>query len=450
MRGLYRPLLLLTIAFAAGMTVLALLAARSAHDAPAADTARLNDAVQRLSAAWPHPETAGLGDMADQLRVVDLSGDPVPLTGGSGEDAKSPDASGRAPDQAPRASGLQEMQWTGEHRPLAGPVVVDGRVVAWAFLDDDHANAVAAHQRAFFWASAATLAAGFLLLLALLMRINARVLVPFRKLERFASRVAGGDLSAPLEMDRGNAFGAWTESFDLLRTELAASREREAAAQASKEALIAQIGHDLRTPIATISATAELLQLTEDSPAARERLQVIQSKSSQVDGLVSDLFRAHDDEVAALSVNPADLGTDEVEVLLREADHRRLMDIKPLPAVLVRADRLRLAQVIDNVVQNSYKYAGTPIRVTGRVEGDSLRLSLTDAGPGVAPEETGLIFARGQRGRNAVSAVSAAGAPGQGLGLFTCTQLMERMGGRIEADLPDGGGLTIALSLPLA
>jgi len=87
MRGLYRPLLLLTIAFAAGMTVLALLAARSAHNAPAADTARLNDAVQRLSAAWPHPETAGLGDMADQLRVVDLSGDPVPLTGGSGEDA---------------------------------------------------------------------------------------------------------------------------------------------------------------------------------------------------------------------------------------------------------------------------------------------------------------------------------------------------------------------------
>ena len=336
------------------------------------------------------------------------------------------------------------MQWTGEHRPLAGPVVVDGRVVAWAFLDDDHANAVAAHQRAFFWASAATLAAGFLLLLALLMRINARVLVPFRKLERFASRVAGGDLSAPLEMDRGNTFGAWTESFDLLRTELAASREREAAAQASKEALIAQVGHDLRTPIATISATAELLQLTEDSPAARERLQVIQSKSSQVDGLVSDLFRAHDDEIAALSVTPTDLGTGEVEVLLREADHRRLMDIAPLPAVLVRADRLRLAQVIDNIVQNSYKYAGTPIRVTGRVEGETLRLSLTDAGPGVEADETGLIFARGQRGRN------AAGTPGQGLGLFTCAQLMERMGGHIEADLPGAGGLTIALSLPLA
>ena len=444
MRGLRGSLILLTVAFATGLIVLALLATRSAHDAPAADTARLNDAVQRLAAAWPTPETAGLGGTSDQLRVVDLSGHPMPLTSGSGESAGSTDASGRDPD---RAGDLQAMQWTGEHRPLAAPVVVDGRVVAWALLDDGHNAAVAAHQRTFFWASAATLTAGFLLLLTLLMWINARVLVPFRKLERFASRVADGDLSAPLEMDRSNAFGAWTESFDLLRTELAASREREAAAQASKEALIAQIGHDLRTPVATISATAELLQLTEDSPAARERLRVIQSKSSQVDGLISDLFRAHADEIAALSVNPMDLETDEVTALMREADHGRLMEIAPLPAVLVRADRLRLAQVIDNVVQNSYKYAGTPIRVSGRIEEEALRLSLTDAGPGVAPDETGLIFARGQRGRNAAH---AAGAPGQGLGLFTCAQLMERMGGHIEADLPDEGGLTITLSLPLA
>ena len=112
--------------------------------------------------------------------------------------------------------------------------------------------------------------------------------------------------------------------------------------------------------------------------------------------------------------------------------------------MLVRVDRLRLAQVIDNVVQNSYKYAGTPIRLTGGLETGCLRLVLTDAGPGVAPDETSLIFARGQRGRGAV------GVPGQGLGLFTCAQLMERMGGHIEASLPDTGGLAITLYLPLA
>ena len=432
MRGLRAPLVLLTVALAGGLAVLALLAVR---EPPAADAAGLNDAVQRLSASWPHPEEAGLGDVADRLRVVDAAGSPVPLAGEGG---------GGAADAPRPAGGLRDMQWTGEHRPLAAPVVVDGRVVAWAFLDDGYTAAATARRRAVAWTSAAILTAGLLLMLALLMRINARVLVPFRRLERFAARVAGGDLAAPLEMDRGNAFGAWTESFDLMRTELAASRRREEEARASKEALIAQIGHDLRTPIATICATAELLELTEDSPAARRRLQVIRAKSHQVDDLVSDLFRAHADEIAALSVNPTDLSTDEVAALVREADHRHLVRLAPLPAVLVRADRLRLAQVIDNVVQNSYKYAGTPIRVSGRIEEDSLRLDLADAGPGVAPDETGQIFARGRRGRN------ASGTPGQGLGLFTCAQLMERMGGRIEAGLPASGGLAMTLRLPLA
>ena len=438
MRSLRGPLALLTAVFITGLAALGLI---SASDPPRADTARLNDAAQRLSAAWPHPEEAGLDGMADELRVVDASGNPVSLTARTEGSTEGGDADGQVVNQA---GGLRTMRWTGEHRPLAGPVVVDGRIVAWAFLDDGHTAAVAEQQRAITWTGAITLIASFLLLLAVLARVNARVLVPFRRLERFASRVAGGDLSAPLEMDRGNAFGAWTESFDLMRTELAASREREAATQASKEALIAQIGHDLRTPIATISATAELLQLTEASPDARERLRVIQSKSSQVDSLISDLFRAHADEIAALSMTAEDLGTDEVEALMREADHRGLMSIDPLPVVLIRADRLRLTQIIDNVVQNSYKYANTPIRVSGRLEEGSLRLSISDEGPGIEADETELIFARGRRGRN------AAGTPGQGLGLFTCAQLMERMGGRIEAGPPGGSGLTITLHLPLA
>ena len=410
MRRLSVPVALLVAVLVTGTCTLALLGTRQA---PGADTARINDVVQRLAAAWPHPEAAGLDGMADALRVVDAAGAPVPL----------------GPGAAPVGySGFGVMQWTGEHRPLTSPVVVDGRTVAWVWLDDGYTTAVAAHQRALARAGTATLVLTLVLVLALVGWLGVRVLLPFKRLERFAARVAGGDLSAPLEMDRANAFGAWTQSFDLLRTELAASRQREADAQASKEALIAQIGHDLRTPVATICATAELLQLTEDSPA-RERLEVVRSKGHQVD---------------ALSVSPADLSSREVVALVRQADHRQLVEATDLPQVLVRADRLRLAQVIDNVVQNSYKYAGTPIRLTGGLETDCLRLVLTDAGPGVAPDETSLIFARGQRGRGAV------GVPGQGLGLFTCAQLMERMGGHIEASLPDTGGLAITLYLPLA
>ncbi|RRD30948.1 sensor histidine kinase [Actinomyces bowdenii] len=457
MRLLRGIVVLLAVGFIAGAMALALIATR---DQPVPDTVRLNDAVQRLSTAWPHPENAGLEGMSEELLVVDSAGRPVALAPGDGagqegRGAAPPAAPHELPAPAPRPataqdagapepSGLRPLAWSAQQRPLAGPVIVDGQVVAWAFLDDDYPARVEAHQRALAWAGATALAVELILVACVLAWLQARVLAPFRSLERFAARVADGDLSAPLEQDRANAFGAWSQSFDLLRTELASSRRREEEAQASKEALIAQIGHDLRTPVATISATAELLELAEDSPTARERLRIIQARSHQVDDLISDLFRAHASQLAALSVTPTDLAVPEVADLVRQADHRRLVELDPLPAALVRADRRRLAQVVDNIVQNSYKYADTAIRVTGRLEQGALRLSLTDSGPGVDPDETSLILARGRRGRN------AAGTHGQGLGLFTCAQLMERMGGGIEVSLPEAGGLCITLTLPLA
>jgi len=67
--------------------------------------------------------------------------------------------------------------------------------------------------------------------------LNARVAKPFRKLNNFALRVAGGNLDIPLEMDRGNMFGAFTESFDIMRSELKKAKAAEAKAQQSKKEL---------------------------------------------------------------------------------------------------------------------------------------------------------------------------------------------------------------------
>ena len=112
----------------------------------------------------------------------------------------------------------------------------------------------------------------------------------------------------------------------------------------------------------------------------------------------------------------------------------------------MRLDPGRLAQVVGNVVTNSYKYAGTRIDATARVLPDEpfLELRLADHGPGAPEAELALLTRRGHRGPN------AEGTPGQGLGLHTAADLMERMGGHIEASLPDTGGLAITLYLPLA
>lgn len=448
MRALGAAVVLLALTLAVGLAVLGALASR---DLPAADPARANDVAHRLAAVWPHPGSAGLAD-TDGLLVVDAQGRPLWLAGSSKQPTGPVQDPGASPAPSPSGSGappttadnLTVLGWSAQHRPLAAPVVVEDRVVAWVFVDDDHLARLEAHQRQVAWAGAGTLVVAVALMAALLAWLHARVLAPFTRLERFAARVADGDLSAPLEVERGQAFGAWSQSFDLLRTELAAARRREAEERASKEALIAEIGHDLRTPVATICATAELLELSARSPADAERLAVIQAKGRQVDALIGDLFHAHDSQIAALGVTPEEMSSQVLADLVRQADHRGLARIGVLPAVLVRADRRRLAQVVDNIVQNSYKYADTPIEVTGRLDGESLELSLTDSGPGVQASEIGLILARGQRGDN------AAGTPGHGLGLFICAQLMERMGGHIRASLPQAGGLRVTLTVPLA
>lgn len=84
------------------------------------------------------------------------------------------------------------------------------------------------------------------------------VIKPFHKLERFAERIAGGNLDIPLEMDRQNLFGAFTESFDIMRSELKKARAAEAKANASKKELVAKLSHDIKTPVASIKAALEV------------------------------------------------------------------------------------------------------------------------------------------------------------------------------------------------
>ena len=89
---------------------------------------------------------------------------------------------------------------------------------------------------------------------------------PFNKLSDFAASVSKGNLDVPLNMDRHNYFGAFTESFDRMREELKLSSEREAAANRSKQELVAELSHDIKTPVATFKATCEVMEIKYTDP----------------------------------------------------------------------------------------------------------------------------------------------------------------------------------------
>jgi len=391
---------MVAVAAAAVIAILVILS----RPAPQVNTVALNDLRHRIESRWIHLDAADLADVRGAVAVVDAAGRVRVARDG-------------APTDELAAARVDAA---------ALAVMVDGERVGTVFrVDPDRADVRNERERLVAWVAVVALLAVLVMGLAMLAWVRTRVLRPFDRMRDFAARVAGGDLDSPLEMDRANAFGAFTESFDVMRSELAASRAREDALRASKQALVAQLSHDIRTPIASISAVAELLQIGEPDPARTERLGTIVGKSAQIEELVAELFRANRDEMETLPVKVEDLPSDDLARVLADADLLERVTTPPPPACLVSYDPRRMRQVFDNVLNNADKYAGTDVTAEWRITGDLLRLTLADRGPGAADHEVGTLLGRGVRGSN------VGDAPGEGLGLHTAAWLMERMGGAL-------------------
>ena len=271
------------------------------------------------------------------------------------------------------------------------------------------------------------------LLFVILFVVEIRIIRPFDKMKDFAEAVASGDLDKPLEMDRRNIFGAFTESFDIMREELKLAREREFEANTSKKELVAQLSHDIKTPVASIKAMSEVLAAKEDREIVKEKLISIGGKADQIDGLVTNLFVSTLEELEKLEVHETDMESTEIGKIIREADYNNKVADFEIPECLVICDQLRISQVISNIIYNSYKYADTEIYVDGKIDMDYLLVSFTDRGGGVTIEELNLITQKYKRG------VNSEGKQGAGLGLYISKELMENMQGSLEVTNADGG-----------
>ena len=264
------------------------------------------------------------------------------------------------------------------------------------------------------------------------------VLKPFRELESFATRVASGDLDIPLAMDRKNRFGAFSESFDLMRHQLAASRENERLLSIGKKELVASLSHDIKTPVSSIKVIAELYQ-AKNGPVPE--LESIIGRADQIDLLISNMFTATLEELQQLKVSPAEITTTDLEEQIRASDYQKKARPFALPECVVTADVLRFRQVIDNIIDNSYKYAMTDIEVSGCFDGRFFKLTVRDFGAGVAQEEISLLCEKFYRAGN------AGDKSGSGLGLYLSRYFVEQMGGSLE--LKNDCGMWVIMRFPM-
>ena len=262
---------------------------------------------------------------------------------------------------------------------------------------------------------------------------------PFNKLSDFAASVSKGNLDVPLNMDRHNYFGAFTESFDRMREELKLSSEREAAANRSKQELVAEISHDIKTPVATIKATCEVMEIKYKEDDIQEKVSVIKSKATSVEHLIDNMFRATLDDLDELKVTPREESSLIIEDMLAGLRFYGTVEQKgSVPECLILVDKLRLEQVIDNIAGNSFKYAGTNLEVSYKSDADNIRVILSDRGPGVPEKELAMLTTKFYRGSEA----AGSGKDGSGLGRYLASRFMEKMGGGLDLKNREGGGFT--------
>lgn len=274
--------------------------------------------------------------------------------------------------------------------------------------------------------------------------INGNIIKPFNRLKKFAGVIAMGDLDEPLIMERSNIFGIFTESFDIMREELKASREREIALKIKEKELVASLSHDLKTPVAGIRVLCEMLEVKVEDEYVSHKIKKISNKTMEINALLDDLLSSALDDLGELKVSCAEVSSEVLSGIVEDNDTRKLVQAKNIPACLLNIDTKRISQVIGNIITNSYKYANTPIEVSYSFKDNFLEMIIKDNGEGVADEELELITNKFFRGKK-----NTANKEGSGLGLYISSELMKLMQGQLICR-NENDGFSVILMLPLA
>lgn len=251
---------------------------------------------------------------------------------------------------------------------------------------------------------------------------------PFKKMNEFASRVTNGNLDVPLDMDRNNNFGAFTEAFDIMRSEIRRARLEEKKAIEAKKELVAKLSHDIKSPIASIKSSSELGLALSCEEKITKHFKNINQKSDHINTLVTNLFNSTLEEMEELNINSVNIPSAIIYELIENSDYLSKTKKYSIEKCNIFVDKLRLQQVFDNIYINSYKYANTDITIESYIKDDNLIIEVSDEGDSINDEELPLLLEKFKRGSNVKD------KDGVGLGLYISRELLRKMNGDLEIE----------------
>ena len=275
--------------------------------------------------------------------------------------------------------------------------------------------------------------------------LSGNITRPLRQLSRAAEKIRQGELKQEVPVETRDEVGQLAAVFNQMSAELAVNEN-------NRQELLANIAHELKTPLAILQGHLESMLDGVEQPEP-DKLFSMQEEVMRLTRLVGDLRDLSLAQVHQLELHlqPMDLGekteraAEMLEPLLEEKNLHFVKELAPdLP--LRQLDPDRLNQILYNLITNAIRYTtpGTAIVLKSEAAGKNVRLIIADEGPGIAPEDLPHVFEqfyRGDKSRN-----RALG--GSGIGLSLAKSFVEAQGGSIRAENRKNGGAAFIVEFP--
>ena len=275
-----------------------------------------------------------------------------------------------------------------------------------------------------------------------------------RAVEDAARRFGEGDLTARAPAIGGDEVAAVAEAFNRMATDLAARQAQLVEADRARRQLLADVSHELMTPLTAIRGYAETLALPQFVPASAEgqrAVKVIQEEGERIERLVGDLLDLARFEAGGISLAQDNVDVDELFERVSERHARTAEEkgveivIAPHDDIRMVADPHRLEQAVQNLAANALRHTppGGKVTLGARRDDDQVRITVSDTGAGIPAEHLPHVFDRFYKADQ-----SRSHSGGSGLGLSIVKAIVERHGGSVAVRSKPNVETTFEISLP--
>lgn len=270
-----------------------------------------------------------------------------------------------------------------------------------------------------------------------------------------AKHLAGGDLQTRVHVSGNDEVAVLGRTFNQMTAQLQAADQKQREVERMRTDLIAWVGHDLQTPLASIRAVLEALAdgMVEEPEAVKRYLLTAQRDVRSLSVLIDDLFQMAQLDAGGLRLDVAesslaDLISDTLESFSELAARQNIamdghVDTNVDP---VRMDTMRIGRVLNNLLGNALRYTppGGRVELQARRTGRGVEVCVSDTGDGIRPEDLPRVFDRFYRSEKSRSRTTG----GSGLGLAISRGIVRAHGGDIVVESQPGSGSRFTFTLP--